>query len=154
MDDIELTDADLQVAQNKFDAKQNEDKLIKQSDIESILRDCGIVFLKVALTEQLKNEEESFNKNNGFCDFETFIKIYKKAFIDQPDEEILINAIKTLMPAGMSTVPASVMREVLMNFGDRLTAEEADEFIADCDEFGGGEMDAELVSNKLINGFL
>lgn len=151
--EIEVSEQELEVAKLKFEAKQNEDKLIKISDIETILRDCGIVVVKVALNEAIKNEDESIKTNLGFCDFDCFIRIYKKSFADQPDEEVLINAIKTLIPPGMTTVPASVMREVLMNLGDKLSPEEADEFITDCDEFGGGELDPEMVSNKLINGF-
>ena len=36
--------------------------------------------------------------------------------------------------------------------GDKLSPEEADEFIADCDEFGSGELEPEMVSQVLING--
>ena len=159
MTDIELSESEIETAKQKFESKATGDeetgKLIKPSDIEHILRDCGIVVLQVALTDYIKNEEENMmSKFSGMCDFDCFMRIYQKCIAEQPDEEVLLNAIKSLIPPGLNYVPASKMREVLMSFGDQLTEEEADEFITDCDEFGGGEMDPEMIANKLINGFL
>merc|ERR1711934_369175 len=150
MSQVEINDSDLDLVREKFQTKQNADGLIKSTDIEHILRACGVVIQKVVLNERMKEAEGSFIE--GLCDFECFVKIYKRCFAEQPDEEVLINAIKSLAPIGSDTVPAELMRDVLMNFGDKLSAEEADEFIADCDEFGTGEFDAELVSQVLIHG--
>ena len=51
-----------------------------------------------------------------------------------------------------NTIPIHIMRELLMTYGDKLTAEEADEFMTDFDEFGAGVLDPTLVTNNLIHG--
>jgi len=149
MSNQDLTDEDIELAHQKFQGRQNSEGNVKPEDVEHVLRDCGIVIQKFHLAEQIKGEEQTINANNGFVDIEIFTKIYKRTFLEQLDENGLLNALKSLIPLGDKAVPAADMREILMTYGDKLTPEEADEFIADCDAFGTGELDPETVTNVL-----
>lgn len=222
---VKLEEHEVEILRFAYQIKQDPvTALIKVSDIHGILQETGIVVLKVALEEAIKDEvpeyvtgttpaesgepstRENFepaaddeiayqdnpeivnpvgtrpsiasNKppttassnysNNAemhliqprktimtdpSLNFETLLKIYKKMVHDQPDSEMLIHAIKSLMPEGKRFVPAKYMKEILLNYGDKMSMEEVDEFLQDMDEFGGGELDPSMISNKLINSF-
>merc|ERR1711881_610300 len=147
----DLNDEDIEIASQKFEQRATEG-FIKPDDVEHLLRDCGVVIQKFVLLERLKEQEKAFATNNNLCDLDTFVTIYKRTYAEQPDDEVLINAIKSLTPPGEQGVPAALMREILMTYGDKLTPDEADEFIADCDEFGTGELEPETTAGVLING--
>ena len=148
--EIELDEDDINQARASFQRKQDVHGRIDPSEITEMLRENGIVITRIALETLIKNEQPEIQKTNNKIDWSTFMRIYKKSFSDQPNDQVLLNAIKTLIPAGRQAVPSSYMREVLMNFGDVFSAREADEFIRECDQFGTGEIDAETVTNKLV----
>ena len=148
--EIELSEQDIEIARENFSNKQDVDGLISRLDLAQVLRECGVTVMKTVLEDKIKVEKDSFDKNNGLCDWNTFIRLYKKCISDQPDEEVLLNAIKMLVPPGRQAVPSSEMRKILMSFGDVFTAREADEFISECDQFGTGEIDPETVTAKLV----
>merc|ERR1711893_14724 len=145
------SEAEISVVTSKFQAKQNANNCIPSSDIGNLLRDLGLVVQTPVLNDLITKYEPMFIEDNQ-CNLDTLIDIYIKAYRVQPSEEILYNALKSVCPPGESAVPTHIMRELLMTYGDKLTAEEADEFMTDFDEFGAGVLDPTLVTNNLIHG--
>ena len=144
------SESQLETAITKFQFHQNTDGVISIEKLGKTLMDSGLTLPTFMLTELIIKFQKELA--NGEIDQSLFLKIFKQAAVQQPTEDILINCIKSMCPPGETSVPSHIMRELLTKFGDQLTNEEFDEFLADCDEFGTGTLDPELVANTLITG--
>lgn len=70
-------------------------------------------------------------ENGGSIDFPEFLSLMAKKMKDNDSYEELIEAFKIFDPEGLGVVSAAEFRYLIMNMGEKLTQEEAEEMIKD-----------------------
>ena len=77
--------------------------------------------------------KEADPKNKGIIDFDTFAKFMKKEARKGIDFNACVDAFRVFDREGDGTVSATEMKHVLVSMGEKLTQEEAFDFVNDAD---------------------
>ena len=89
--------------------------------------------------------------NSSSVDFNQFLKMMAKRAQDNAPEQELREAFKLFDKDGHGFVSASEMRHLVTNRGERLTEEEADEFIKEADIDGDGQINYEEFLKMMLS---
>ena len=121
---------------------------IPAADFANAIRMCGLNPTEELLTEAMKTADEN---ETGVVKFDDFLKavIHVLHYDSTPDD--LKNAFRAFDTANRTMIPAADLRFILMNYGDKLTLEEMNEFMAEA----ASEMEMDLIKyDDLANKFL
>jgi len=125
-----------------------------ESDIEEF-RDCFSLFAKekyitnpdtlstimrsLAFSPTTSEVQRYYAENNrdGRIDFATFINIMEKHSKVEKCQQDIVDAFKAHDPNGVGNVPASELKHILTNFGNKMTPSEVDQLFKDAGVQGG-----------------
>merc|ERR1719464_728791 len=80
---------------------------------------------------------------NGTIDFPEFLSLTARKMKDTDTEEELIEAFKAFDRDGSGFISAAELRHVMTNLGEKLTDDEVDSMVRECDVDGDGSINYE-----------
>lgn len=80
---------------------------------------------------------------NGTVDFMEFIRLMAKKFVEEDLNSDIREAFRIFDKDGSGTISAGEFKSIMMNLGERLTEEEAEEMLMEADINGDGTIDYE-----------
>ena len=96
--------------------------------------------------------KEVDRNRTGKVEFDEFLEIYAKYAKEEDPEKELLEAFKFFDKDDSGKISAEELRYVMLNFGEQLTEEEADEMIKEADINKDGEIDyAEFCKYLIVN---
>jgi calmodulin len=80
---------------------------------------------------------------SGCIEFPEFIELMAKKMLVLDEEDQIREAFKVFDPRGVGYITAKELKRIMMNYGDKLSEEEADELLAEADLDHNGLIECE-----------
>ena len=116
------------------------DGTITTKELGTVMRSLGQNPTEAELQDMINEVDVD---GNGTIDFPEFLSLMARKMKDTDTEEELIEAFKVFDRDGNGLISAAELRHVMMNLGEKLTDEEADEMIREADIDGDGHINYE-----------
>ena len=131
-----ITDEQRKELQDVFDQfDKDKDGKISSNELENAMQSMGQNPTVEEVQEMMK--EVDLNQD-GKIDFDEFMTLMIKTSPENQAEEEVINAFRVFDKEGNGLISSAELKHIMMNIGDKMTEEEADEMVneADIDEDG------------------
>ena len=119
----------------------------KDGDGSITTKELGIVMRQLGQNPTESELQDMVNEididGSGTIDFQEFLSLMARKSQDNDVEDELIEAFKVFDRDGNGLISAAELRHVMMNLGEKLTDEEADEMIREADIDGDGHINYE-----------
>ncbi len=114
---------------------KDKDGAIETKELGYVLNALGFNPTQSELLEMINEVDVD---GSGKIKFQAFLELYKRKKNASDSEEDLIEAFKVFDKDGNGIIEASELRHLLMNIGNKLSEEEADEMVREADIDGDG----------------
>ena len=131
-----ITESQRKELQDVFDQfDKDKDGKISANELENAMQSMGQNPTVEEVQEMMK--EVDLNQD-GKIDFDEFMTLMIKTSPENQAEEEVINAFRVFDKEGNGLISSAELKHIMMNIGDKMTEEEADEMVneADIDEDG------------------
>ena len=131
-----ITESQRKELQDVFDQfDKDKDGKISSNELENAMQSMGQNPTVEEVQEMMK--EVDLNQD-GKIDFDEFMTLMIKTSPENQAEEEVINAFRVFDKEGNGLISSAELKHIMMNIGDKMTEEEADEMVneADIDEDG------------------
>ena len=108
---------------------------ISTNNLGDVMRALGANPSEAELKEMIDEVDPNKTKK---IDFAQFLELFDKRMKDPDTEEDLLESFKIFDKEGNGIISVQELKHLAMNFGEKLTEEEADELIREADIDGDG----------------
>jgi len=115
---------------------------VPSDTLGSLLRSLGFVPTEEQIAEIQKQAGD-------YADFPQFLQIVAKYGGESVNEDDIVSAFKVFDKNGTGYVSADELRSVMTTMGEKLSEEDMDAFLAECDVNSAGMINYRLLSKKL-----
>ncbi|XP_056639312.1 calmodulin-A-like [Diorhabda carinulata] len=148
-EDNELSDDQIQEFQEAFDLfDRDNDGTITLKEFCTIMRAFAQKQYEIELEEMFK---EADPENNGTISFVQFLRIMETNFQEDKTSEGISEAFRAFDSLKKGIIPADDLREYMMTYGDKLTEEEANQFVKMADSNKDGKIIYEFFVSKMAS---
>ena len=143
---ISFNESDIEEFRDCFSLFAKEKYITSPDQLSTIMRSLAFS----PTTSEVQDYYREFGRD-GRIDFATFISIMEKHSKIEKCQQDIVDAFKAHDPQGNGNVPASELRHILTNFGNKMSSAEVDQLFKDAGVQSGGSVHCDKIVKVLLN---
>ncbi|CAG9865189.1 unnamed protein product [Phyllotreta striolata] len=138
--------ADFQDAFKLFDRDQ--DGLVNYKEFSTLMKAFGQKYEDLDLSDMFTEADEA---DSGLINFEQFVKILEYYYREEFSLEDLLNSFKAFDKDNLGYLDRADFKEIMMDYGDKMTEGEFVDFMATADPSNEGIIRYEALANAIYS---